>query len=148
MKPGVDERPAIRRGVVTATVTAAALLWGTAAAQFGDWPDVFDPLQLRTLHLEMEPADTYLNTLGALRYRVGDFEGCIDSMTQRMRLEGGNPSDWLFLALAHHGLGNADQARSWFDRSSEWIEDGNAASQRSEFELWRLRREAAATLGL
>lgn len=43
--------------IVAAMAVVLGLLPGRALAQFGDWPDVFNPLQLRTLHLEMEPSD-------------------------------------------------------------------------------------------
>ena len=44
-----------KRSVLVGVVLCAALSGGPAQAQ--DWPAVFDPLQLMTLNLQMEPAD-------------------------------------------------------------------------------------------
>lgn len=38
------------------TVSSTGLS-STAHAQFGDWPDVFDPTIIHTLNLDMDPAD-------------------------------------------------------------------------------------------
>ena len=67
--------------------------------------------------------------------------------------EGGDPFDWLFLAMAHHRLGHAEEARSWLDRSVRWIgqaADGSrevtALSSVNRLTLGLLRSEAEALL--
>src|SRR5215510_4622945 len=67
------------------------------------------------------------------------------------------PWDWLFLAMAHHGLGQTDLARAYFDRARLWIDqklgkDAGAIpasnlSWSNRLELSLLRREAEAVLG-
>ena len=61
-----------------------------------------------------------------------------------MRLRsGGDPYDWLFLAMARHRLGDAAEARRWLDRSLAWIETKAPRNP----ELIRFRDEALRLLG-
>ena len=71
---------------------------------------------------------------------------------------GGNAYDWLFLALAHHRLGHAGEARRWLEKAVAWIEratQGQLKDARTPTPLrWNdrvaleaLRREAEAVLG-
>ena len=56
---------------------------------------------------------TFLNTRGAVLFRVGRFEEAAKVLKEGMGLhpDGGEFHDWLFLALAEHRLGNADAAK-------------------------------------
>jgi tetratricopeptide (TPR) repeat protein len=47
------------------------------------------------------------NTLGALLYRASQYQEAIRTLDQAVALHGhgGTPFDWLFLAMAHHRLG-------------------------------------------
>jgi WD40 repeat protein/serine/threonine protein kinase len=62
-----------------------------------------------------------LNTLGVAEYRAGLYSDAVATLTQSDRLNSGGtlgaqPADLAFLALAHHRLGQPDQARSALDR--------------------------------
>jgi WD40 repeat protein len=61
------------------------------------------------------PVSGRLNTLGAILYRAGRFEEAIQKLTRSVELQGnsGAPHDTLFLAMAHHRLGHAEEARRW-----------------------------------
>nr|WP_315850942.1 tetratricopeptide repeat protein [Planctomyces sp. SH-PL62] len=65
-----------------------------------------------------------LGTLGAVLYRAGRYSDAVRRLEESMAAEGrgGTPFDWLFLAMAHHRLGHAEEARSWLDRSVRGIE--------------------------
>ena len=68
-------------------------------------------------------AGSYWNTLGVAHYRAGDWAEAVDALEESMRLRsGGDPYDWLFLAMARRRLGDAEAARRWLDRSLAWIE--------------------------
>ena len=65
--------------------------------------------------------------------------------------KGGHASDWLFLAMAHHKLGNRDEARKWYDRAVGWLAKNEAALATDKVEaeeLRRFRREAEDVLEL
>ena len=93
----------------------------------------------------MAPAvGSYRNTLGVAHYRAGDWAAAVDALEESMRLRsGGDPYDWLFLAMARHRLGDAVEARRWLDRSLAWIE----AHAPRDAELIRFRAEAAWLFG-
>jgi len=68
--------------------------------------------------------------LGGALYRAGDYQGAVRELEEAIKLRSGprNPVSprnrvsetiWSchFLALAHHKLGNADQARAWFAKA-------------------------------
>src|SRR5262249_37147484 len=54
-----------------------------------------------------------LNTCGAALYRAGRYAEAVDRLSEAVTEsgDGGAVEDWLFLALAHQGLGQAEQAR-------------------------------------
>ena len=63
------------------------------------------------------------NTLGVARLpAAGDWSATANALNESMRLRsGGDPYDWLFLAMAYHSLGDTAEARRWLDRSIGWI---------------------------
>jgi WD40 repeat protein/serine/threonine protein kinase len=66
----------------------------------------------------------YLDTLGAALYRAGRFEDAIRTLDEACAVhgKGGNSCNWFFLALAHHRLGHADDARRWLSTAVAWQE--------------------------
>jgi serine/threonine protein kinase/Tfp pilus assembly protein PilF len=83
------------------------------------------------------------NTLGVVRYRLGDWKGAIQALEESVRLrQGGDPFDWLFLAMARHRLGDRDQARRWFEKAAGWPQQVSTNDE----ELKRFRSEAEALL--
>jgi tetratricopeptide (TPR) repeat protein len=123
-----------------------------------------------------------LNTLGAATYRAGRFEEAIGHLNEAMKAlpepgglrsqvdgpargkgssgpaAGGNAFDWLFLAMAHHRLGHAVEARQWLDKAVAAIDratqappDGSSSGSRINWKTrlsYRvLRREAEGQIG-
>jgi WD40 repeat protein/serine/threonine protein kinase/tetratricopeptide (TPR) repeat protein len=95
--------------------------------------------------------------LGPVRYRCGQLAAAVAELDRGVRIhepsDGGLAKDWLFLAMAHHRLGHAEEARRCLDRAARRLDGGvlNGVSRdpvqpldRLEAEL--LRREAEALL--
>jgi tetratricopeptide (TPR) repeat protein/tRNA A-37 threonylcarbamoyl transferase component Bud32 len=104
-----------------------------------------EAVRLAERAVELEPMNgTNWNTLGIARYRIGDWEGCIDAQRRSRELNSQkNPSDRLFLAMAHQRLGHATEAQEWYQRALEW------AGQHAPIgdEMQRFQAEAEETLG-
>jgi tetratricopeptide (TPR) repeat protein len=90
----------------------------------------------------------YLLTLGAAQYRAGRDADSVRSLEAAMKVWGKDDTvwDWLFLAMAHHRLGAADQAKTYFDRATQWIDRHPALFWSDRLELTLLRREAEQLL--
>jgi serine/threonine protein kinase/Flp pilus assembly protein TadD len=119
--------------------------------------DLDRPVKLAESVLRGDPQnDPYTITLGAALYRAGRFAEAI------RRLRGANAAwenkkatkyspayTWLFLAMAHHRLGQAEEARRWLDKAVKWAEretrnNGDHWDRRLTLQL--LRREAEGLL--
>jgi tetratricopeptide (TPR) repeat protein len=121
--------------------------------------DPLRPVRLAELAVGRLPEnDGYLNTLGAALYRAGKFEEAVQQLSEAIKVhgEGGTYTDWLFLAMAHHRLGHADEANRWLAKAVAWIDKALAGKPRSKpdnslywwdrLEMRILRREAEALL--
>jgi tetratricopeptide (TPR) repeat protein/tRNA A-37 threonylcarbamoyl transferase component Bud32 len=89
-------------------------------------PQVRDPhaaVEAAQKTLEIAPEEgAYWNTLGAAHYRAGNWKECTGALEKSMQLRrGGDPMDWLFLAMASHKLGKDEEAREHLNRSRDWI---------------------------
>jgi hypothetical protein len=56
--------------------------------------------------------------------------------------QGGDGTDWFFLAMAHARMGDKQEARKWFDRAVAWMEKNRPGDD----ELRRFRAEAEELL--
>jgi hypothetical protein len=65
----------------------------------------------------------YLHAHALALYRAGRFEAaiarCHDSMKAAPTWRG-VPLNWLLVAMAHHRLGQAEEARPWLDKAVQW----------------------------
>jgi len=87
----------------------------------------------------------YWNTLGLARYRAGNWKAAAEALVKATRLRsGGDPYDWLLLAMTRWQLGDHQEAKRYYDRSVEWI---NKFARQNQ-ELSRFRAEAARLLGI
>jgi tetratricopeptide (TPR) repeat protein len=70
----------------------------------------------------------HVNQLGAALYRAGRFEEAVTRLTEATVLSA-HPYrtnmlyTWFYLAVAHHRLGRAEEARRWFDRAAQGTEE-------------------------
>ncbi|MHC4427667.1 MAG: hypothetical protein ACYS0D_03575, partial [Planctomycetota bacterium] len=65
---------------------------------------------------EKPESPAFINTLGVLRYRLGEHEAAVETLAvshayYSQQYEGGVPADLAFMALAHHALGHESEAR-------------------------------------
>jgi tetratricopeptide (TPR) repeat protein len=87
----------------------------------------------------------YLNTLGAILYRAGRHRDAIARLQEGIKLSGlDGLEDWVFLGLAHHALGETEEARRLLDRVRAAPQPGGAFSwAREEQQFLREQIEAA-----
>jgi serine/threonine protein kinase/tetratricopeptide (TPR) repeat protein len=87
----------------------------------------------------------YWSTLGAARYRVGDWQGAVTALQKSMALlKDGEVEALFFLAMAHWKLGNKDEASKRYGGAVAWMDKNKPVGEG----LLRLREEAARLLGL
>jgi hypothetical protein len=78
-------------------------------------------------------------------YRAGQSKDAAAAFAQSIKLrDGGDPNDWLFMAMIRSRLNEREEAKDWYDRSLAWIKAH--ASALPQFSS--IRAEAEAVLGL
>jgi eukaryotic-like serine/threonine-protein kinase len=88
-------------------------------------------------------------SLGMACYRSGDWQSAAASLRRAMDLDnGGNAADWFLMAATDHHLGNANDARRWYDRAVSWLKLAPAPLDLGGPELRRSHEEAIRALGL
>jgi tetratricopeptide (TPR) repeat protein len=120
------------------------LAWALATAPDERMRDLDEAIRLARRTLDLQPADpASWNTLGVALLHAGDPEGAIEALHESVRLQGdGHVVDWLCLAMAHHQLGQAGEARLWYERALVWRQ----GRERVERETARFFAAADATL--
>jgi tetratricopeptide (TPR) repeat protein len=95
--------------------------------------------------VEIQPGDSNLIGLLALtEYRVGRLAESIATTERAMALaNGGDASDWFFLAMAFWQLGEKGKARMWFDKAVDWTKEKDPKNT----DLRQFWTEAAELLG-
>jgi len=122
-----------------------ALAWDMGIAADSDDAQRARAVEMAERVVRAVPGEgAYWNTLGVVRYRASDSKGAIQALTKSTELRsGGDPYDWLFLAMAHWQLGERDEARRWYDKSADWME-----SRKPDDPVLRgVRAEAARLIG-
>ena len=91
---------------------------------------------------------TSIPALVAALYRAGRFEDAIRRLEERIKLRNraDEPINWTFLAMAHHHLGNRDEARRWLDRLRAREPNTNPNEFWNELAIGLLRSEAEAVI--
>jgi tetratricopeptide (TPR) repeat protein len=92
-------------------------------------------------------ADAWI-TLGAALYRVGRCHEAIRPLEEAIQNGRGVavPQASPFLAMAHHRLGDRDEARRWLDRLRDHQPSTDPARFWDELEIRLLRSEAEAVI--
>ncbi len=108
----------------------------------------------RALHLarravDLTPAqNNYLNSLGVVQYRAGEYAEAITTLERSLAAGNGQTDafDLFFLAMAHHRLGHREGARALYERAVRWISQKKNLSALYSKELVTFRAEAEAVL--
>jgi WD40 repeat protein/tetratricopeptide (TPR) repeat protein len=106
---------------------------------------------LARLAVAMAPGQQLsLNTLGVALCRAGDLLESISVLQRSLDAGKGELAafDLFFLAMAHHRLGHAGQARACFDRAVRWWGERKNLPAQHVPELTSFRTEAEAVLAL
>ncbi len=120
------------------------LAWPLATAADVRMRDLDEAIRLARRSVEIHDGDAAWNTLGVALFYAGDLEGALEALRRSVRLQGtGNIVDWLFLAMAHHRIGNTGEARVWYERSVGWMQ----ARSGIDPEVARFRAEADVVFG-
>jgi WD40 repeat protein/tetratricopeptide (TPR) repeat protein len=133
-----DAGPAPSPGLAH-TVTWVCALGADAVANYTQ------PIALAELALRQAPPAAKpqaLLALGAILYRAGRFKEAIARLNEGIAAGQGEGTmhDWVFLAMAHHRSGDADEARKCLDRIV--LETSPAGLRWDYVQLHLLRREA------
>src|SRR5262249_29670302 len=91
-----------------------------------------EALQAAQKGRELTPqSDLAWLVLGWAHYRVGDWKASVTALEKSMALakapKGGGPRQWFFLAMAHWQAGAKGEARRWYDRAAQGM-DQHAAT--------------------
>jgi tetratricopeptide (TPR) repeat protein len=96
---------------------------------------------------KVAPNDAMIsNTLGVAQCRAGNWADAVGSLAKAEELAPGKylAFNGFFLAMAHWQLDHKDEARTWYDRSVEWMEKNQPKNE----ELVRFRAEAEQLLDI
>jgi serine/threonine protein kinase/uncharacterized protein HemY len=84
--------------------------------------------------------------LGWSLYRTGEWQASIQALEKSCALQGnpekGDSWQWYCLAMGHWQLGNHAEARAWYNRATNWLNNHSSTDER----LGSYRAEAAALL--
>ncbi|QEH32645.1 Serine/threonine-protein kinase PrkC [Aquisphaera giovannonii] len=148
-------RPVLSRNVELALGLDGgnARVWNNLAWVLGNHPsaapqDIVIALRLARAAVSRAPEDgTVWNTLGVMSYRAGDLDGAVAALEKSMKYrDGGDPYDWLFLAMVKHQQGRHEDAMHWFGRVDPWMAGHPAMA--SNAEIGRFQAEARKLLRL
>jgi tetratricopeptide (TPR) repeat protein len=133
------------------TANLAAWICVLASDAVADWQPCVE-LARRAVSVKPSNAD-YLNTLGAVLYRAGQWEEAAAELDKAMRLRGtwDQPQDRLFLGLAYFRLWRGEEAQYWLSdlgspTSAPDDSPDPARPWNVEAEIRLLRQEAAAVM--
>jgi serine/threonine protein kinase/tetratricopeptide (TPR) repeat protein len=91
---------------------------------------------LRMAEFAARAAPGYPRVRGAMNYRGGKYEASIADLNQSARVAPPRGWDWLILAMAHHHLGHADEAKKDLDEAVKWIEQANRTDTMGAANRW------------
>ena len=98
-------------------------------------PDEADAL-LRLAELAVSASPENPRVRGAMNYRAGRYEAAVTDLTRSASVFPRRGWDWLFLAMAHHKLGHADEARRSLQEAANWIERANQSGMTGAAFQW------------
>jgi tetratricopeptide (TPR) repeat protein len=121
----------------------AAARWVARTCALADGPNLKALVAQAEKAVKSAPEPAELRRLAVLLYRSGEHEQAVKRMQELGRLPDQElgPRDALLLALAHHKLGRADEARTWLSKALAGLPKSAPWHEREENELWRREAE-------
>jgi len=111
--------------------------------------DLDSALKLSLRAVELAPGQQVsLNTRGVVLYRAGQYAEAVTTLEKSLDAGHGQLGafDLFFLAMAHHRLGDREEARGCLDRAIEWMSHPGPLTGDQAKELAAFRAEAEAVL--
>jgi tetratricopeptide (TPR) repeat protein len=138
--PAIDATVATRIGLILSRGPGAVRDWTVPLALAEGLAAGLPPSQV-------QKRSELLRVAGALFYRAGRHEDALKCLKSAIAADKGKGAiqDWLFLAMTHHRLGHADEARKWLGQGLAHKDKGTMW-EKVEVEL--LRDEAKSLLGI
>jgi tetratricopeptide (TPR) repeat protein len=93
----------------------------------------------------------YLNTLGVVQYRLGQFQAAVTTMERGIQASKKEATafDLFCLAMCQHQLGDRRKARDWYDKALVWSTTNRSGlPPQQSADLDALQVEAAGVLGV
>jgi Flp pilus assembly protein TadD len=122
------------------------MAWFLATCPEPKFRDVPRAVELAKKAVALAPSEHRTwSTLGAARYRAGNWKAAVEALEKSRDLrQGGDSFDWFFRAMAHWQMGQKGHARGWYDQAVQWMDK----TQPQNAELRRFRAEAEELLGI
>ena len=112
--------------------------------------DAILAVRLAAFSVALSPEDAMsFNTLGVALYRAGRFAEAVEALEKSQRIGKGQLAafDLFFLAMAHHQLRHAQQARECLKQANDWLESNRKTLSPDHIpELTNFRAEAEVAL--
>jgi tetratricopeptide (TPR) repeat protein len=143
-----DAEPLFREAVTVDTSNPALydhLAWLLASRPDGQPHDPARAVELARKAVALAPrARDSWHILGVAQYRAGDWKAAAEALETSLTLQdGGDASDWLFLAMARWRMGDQTAARRWYDKARSWIDQHKPQDE----DLGRVLAETRDLLG-
>jgi WD40 repeat protein/Flp pilus assembly protein TadD/tRNA A-37 threonylcarbamoyl transferase component Bud32 len=123
-------------GLATATMVWACCVSAASGVDAGRL------VQLGQQAADGHPADTpdeeyvRLRALGASLYRAGKDPQAVAVLRRATALQAETPTVWLLLAMSHHHLGNAREARRMLQAARAWMNDSHYPTLLAHHVAW------------
>jgi tetratricopeptide (TPR) repeat protein len=142
-----DREKVLQFGAQSAT-TLNNQAWRLVAGPEGD-RDPTRALELIQAAIKHQPENaTFLNTLGVVQYRNGQYKEALASLEKSLAARQGHQDgfDLFFLAMCHAQLGDMPKARACQDRAVRWCQERDGSLSGEQREAFRSFRAEAETL--
>lgn len=119
----------LRRSLIEGSPNVSAvelnnLAWQLVTVEDQSLRDAQEAVELAEQAVKLDPKGTYFNTLGVAHFRAGNWQQAIEAL--KRSLESGEVPlvyDAFFLAMAHWQLDEQEEARNWYQKGVDWLND-------------------------